>query len=83
MNRIKEVLKIKGLTQKDLAVKLGVTEPVVSIAINGNPTLKTLHEIASVLGVRASELIDEQPIDIFNCPYCGKKIKIEKEDRYV
>jgi len=79
MNRIKEILKIKGVTQKELAFKLEITEPVLSRSINGNPTLNTLQDIAKALDVRVSELIDEPDIDFINCPYCGGKIRVRKE----
>ena len=79
MNRIKDILKAKSITQKEIALKLGVSEPVISYAINGNPTLKTLEDIAKALDVRVSDLIDESDIDLVNCPYCGGKIKVSKE----
>jgi len=80
MNRIKEVLKSKRVTQKELALRLGVSEPVVSNSISGNPTLQTLNDIAKALNVRVSELIDEQAIDIINCPNCGAKLTLNKKE---
>ena len=78
-NRIKIILKEKGVSQNELAERLGVTHAVVSRSIAGNPTLKTLHAIAKALDVRVSDLIEEQPIDFVNCPYCGGKIMLSKE----
>lgn len=56
--RVKEVLKQRGMTAKELAVKLGMTETGLSIAINekGNPPLKRLQEIAAALEVDITEL---------------------------
>jgi transcriptional regulator with XRE-family HTH domain len=78
MIRIKETLKQKGISQKELADKLGVSAALISRLMDGNPTLKTLLEIAEVLDVRVSELIDEPLVNFFNCPHCGGKIKVCK-----
>ena len=53
--RVKELLKERGMTAKELAARLGMTETGLSIAIgdNGNPPLKRLQEIADILGVEA------------------------------
>lgn len=79
--RIKEVLKEKGVTAKELAVRIGVSQPAMSFAINGNPTAETLTKIASALGVSVGDLFerstDETPTGV--CPNCGKPIKIRLE----
>lgn len=54
--RIKDILKEKGLTQKDLALKLNVKQETVSRQISGNPTLKTIREIANALDVDIKDL---------------------------
>lgn len=56
--RVKELLKERGMTAKELAARLGMTETGLSIAIgdNGNPPLKRLQEIADILGVEVPEL---------------------------
>lgn len=61
--RVKELLKEKGLSQKDLAEGLNMTETGISISINenGNPPLKRLEEIANFLNVDIIELF--KPID--------------------
>lgn len=58
--RVKELLKEKGITSKQLAEKLGMTETGLSIAIGdkGNPPLKRLQEIADVLEVSVVELFE-------------------------
>lgn len=58
--RVKEICKTKGITQKELAEKIGVAEMSLSRSINGNPTLSTLESIASALGVEVSELFVEK-----------------------
>lgn len=79
--RVKELLKERGMTAKELAGRLGMTETGLSIAIggNGNPPLKRLQEIADILKVDISELFAPQPTDTIICPYCGGKIKVGKE----
>jgi len=80
--RIKELLKEKGITAKELALKLGMTETGFSIAISdkGNPPLKRLQEIANALNVPLSDLFDKPKTGVFNCPNCGARIRAEKED---
>ena len=54
--RIKEVLKLNGMTMNQLAEKLGINRVNLSNSINGNPTLKSLLKIAEILEVNISEL---------------------------
>ena len=65
--RVKELLKERGMTAKELAARLGMTETGLSIAIgdNGNPPLKRLFA-ASKEGA-------------ITCPHCGKSITIKAE----
>ena len=58
--RIKELLKSKGMTAKELAGKLGISEGALSQSIKegANPNLQTLMKIASALEVSVSELFD-------------------------
>ncbi|PLX05209.1 MAG: transcriptional regulator [Marinilabiliales bacterium] len=59
MNRIKEVLKKKGIKQKWLAEKLGKSYPVVNsyVANKSQPRLEVLYKIAEILGIEAKELL--------------------------
>lgn len=61
MNRIKEVLDKKGLTQIWLAKKLGKSYNMVnSYAQNRRqPSIKILFKIASILNIEAKELLVE------------------------
>lgn len=77
--RIKEVIKEKGTSVKELAEKLGVKPPSLSRAINGNTTVDMLNRIADALGVTAAELLEEKKTRA-TCPYCGSPIKIEKAE---
>ena len=79
--RVKEVLREKGITQKDFASKLGMSEVGLSKSINenGNPDLKRLNEISDALGVPVTELFEQPSTDIINCPNCGTKLRITKD----
>lgn len=59
LNRIKEVLVRKGVSQKDLAVQLEKNEHTVSNwCINkSQPHLKELYKIAEILGVNVCDLL--------------------------
>ena len=50
-NRIYEILEAKGMTQKDLAMRLGKTETEVSRWLSGthNMTLSTICKISAAL----------------------------------
>ena len=56
MNKIKELLKEKGMSQKELAEKLGMTEVGVSKIVNGTSTKETMKKIANILGVKVEDL---------------------------
>ena len=57
--RILEICKQAGITQKELAERIGLSAVGLSKAINGNPTKDTLEKIASALNVRKTELFEE------------------------
>lgn len=78
--RIKELLKQKGITAKELAAKLNLSEGALSQSLNGNPTLERINQIASALGVEVSELFAAPSEGVIACPHCGKRIMIKAED---
>lgn len=83
--RIKDILKEKGISQKDLADKLGITVVGMSKILNGNPKVDTLEKIASTLEVELWELfVDEATVikrsqTSHTCPYCGHPLTIKIE----
>ena len=79
--RIKELLREKGITAKELASIIGMTETGLSIAMgeNGNPPLKRLEQIATALGVPVTELFDKPKEGVIHCPHCGNSINIKVE----
>ena len=58
-NNIKEILKKKGITQKELAAMIGMSEVGISKAINGSATHVTLDKIAKALNVSKEDLYDQ------------------------
>ena len=62
LNRIKEILEEKGITQTWLAKKLGKSFSVVNAyACNRQqPPLETLYEIAEILQVQMRDLLIEK-----------------------
>ena len=79
---IKAVINRQGYTMAQVAEKLGISQQAVSQAVNGNPSLSRLKEIAEAVGVTVSDLVvDEPPIEpMMKCPYCGKELKLTKAE---
>lgn len=77
--RIKELCREKGITQAQLADKLGIQPVSFSQAVSRNKfNMDRLSKIADVLGVEIPDLFDKPKDGVIHCPHCGKKIKIEK-----
>lgn len=75
--RIRENCALKGITQKELALELGISEVTLSRATNGNTSLETLEKIANALAVPVSELFEAPKEGVITCPHCGKQINLE------
>ena len=74
--RIKEVIKEKGLTVKEVAEKMGIQPPSLSRAINENTTVDMLKRIADVLEVPVTELFEQPKSNVYNCPNCGVQLEV-------
>ena len=61
MNRIKEVLKEKGIKQTWLADKLGKSYNMVNGYVQNRkqPSIECLYEIAQILNISVNELLVE------------------------
>ncbi len=75
--RVKELLKQKGMTAKELAAKLNISDAALSLSLSGNPTLERLQEIATALDVSVGELFEPSAKGVIVCPHCGNSIQIE------
>lgn len=82
--RIKELLKQKGTTAKELALQIGISEGALSKSLSGNPTLSTLQKIATALNVDITELFktSDKVGDSSHlvCPHCGTRLHITLEE---
>lgn len=81
MPNIKLKIKEHGFTAQKIAEKLNISQQAVSQAINGNPTLSRLNDIAGAIGITVSELVADAPASHIEpqqkCPYCGHDLKID------
>lgn len=82
MNRIKELLKEKNVTQQDLADRLGVTRISIVKTLAGNPSQETLERIANALDVPMWQLfVSPQELQRENhslvCPKCGTPLELK------
>ena len=66
MRSIREILEAKGMSQRELADKVGITEVTLSRYINGNrvPKAPTAMCIARALGVDVEEIFECAPVEV-------------------
>lgn len=77
--RVKEYLKESGITQSELAERLGITPSALSKRISNNTiSLQQLGEIADVLHTSVFMLINEkgQGRTEVLCPKCGYPVSV-------
>lgn len=77
---IKGVINRQGFTMQQVADTLGISQQAVSQAVNGNPSLSRLREIAQAIGVTVSELVSDAPAPpspMMKCPHCGHALTVE------
>jgi transcriptional regulator with XRE-family HTH domain len=80
--RIKEICKEKGITQAELAKKLGVLPVSFSQSMSrSNFNVGRLSEIADALNVEVSDLFKKASNNTISivCPNCKKNINIKIE----
>ena len=63
MERLREYMTSSGLTQAELARRLGVSQPTVSDWLSGNikPTVRRLLTISKKTGISVDELLKGSP----------------------
>lgn len=78
---IKELLKERSMTQKELAQKIGISTVSLNRYMTGNPSVSSLEKVAEALNVEISELFVHrktvETVPAFKCPHCGNKLYIE------
>lgn len=77
--RIKDILREKNISQKELAERLRITEVGLSKSLNGNPSLSRLTEIAEALNVPLTDLFVSENARL-HCPNCGAELELKKKE---
>lgn len=77
---IKDVLKKYGITQTELAEKMGINRVSLNVTLN-NPNIKlsTLDKLADAIGCDVAEFFnpaDTADHNVITCPHCGAKLEI-------
>lgn len=84
--RIKELLKERNMTQKELAQKIGISTVSLNRYMTGNASVSSLEKVAEALNVEISELFVHrktvETVPAFKCPHCGNKLYIEIKGEY-
>lgn len=78
-NRLSEILKLKGLSQKEFAAMANTSPQYISGICTGKLTvsIKQLAVFAELLEVPVDTLIISQfESAILTCPHCGRPIRI-------
>ena len=59
---LKQLMKAKKITSRELAAQIGVTETYISYLITGKkaPSFRTMNRIADYLGISVTELFPEK-----------------------
>ena len=76
--RIKEICKEKGVTQAEIAQRIGTSPSSFTQVVKGNLSIDMLQKIAVALGVTISDLIKEENTSL-SCPKCGARLKLVEE----
>ncbi|MDR6805542.1 transcriptional regulator with XRE-family HTH domain [Dyadobacter sp. BE34] len=75
--KVKEIIEKQGLTQSELANKMGVSRQSISSALKqAKPHAKTIEAFAKVLGVAASELVENDEENNINIQFAQRLKKM-------
>ncbi len=77
--RVKDICKQQGVTLKEVADRMGITDIALRKSLYGNPTIKTLQRVAEAIGVDVIDLLPIPEETAIKCPHCGKPIYIKAE----
>ena len=81
MLQIKETLKQRGLTQNELAERLGINRVSLSRLLSDKNDMRvsTIKKIADAIGCDVDEFFtkaDTEDNNTITCPHCGAKLVI-------
>lgn len=83
LERLRDILKERGLTLKAFSEMSGISQPNLSNYINGNisPTLETIDKIAKSLNLDIQDLFpkNKEDIELF-AKFKGKSYRITTQD---
>jgi transcriptional regulator with XRE-family HTH domain len=92
-DNVKRCCDLRGITQKELAAKLGVTDISLNATLKEgrDPRVSTVKKIADALEVDIAELLSDRPqqtaepevvhVPYIRCPHCGKEIDVFVKSR--
>ena len=76
--QIKTIIKAHGLTQADVAARMGVSRIALVQQINGNPTVGSLRKMAEAIGCKVSDFFaDEEAGQPERAELNGKVVEID------
>ena len=75
--KVHEIAKLNGIKKKDIAKQLGITQSMLASKINGDTRTSMLQDIANILGVQVSDLIEDKA-DVIVCPNCMSRYELKK-----
>lgn len=81
--RVAELLKSRGMTQTELAEKMGMSRVGLAKAIAGNTTVSSLRKIADALDVPITALFKDVETFFAVVRRCGKVECFEKESELI
>ena len=81
MLKIKETLKQRGLTQNELAERLGINRVSLSrlLSDKNDMRISTIKKIADAIGCDVTEFFtpdEKAEHNTITCPHCGEKLVI-------
>lgn len=69
------LLKAHKVTQRELALRMGISRQALDASLNSDMRASTLERIADALNISMSELYNGHAM--CRCPHCGKPIDIQ------
>ena len=84
-DNVKRLCKLRGITQKELASKIGISETSLNVSLKPDG----IEKVATGLGVSVSQLLaspeelelltgqrQEERGKVLRCPHCGEEIEL-------